>query len=67
MKRRYFFLLLLLLIIAALLIWFICRGRNDVAGIIPEDARAVAALDVKELSQATGLEVDKLCSKLGVE
>lgn len=66
MKRRYFFLLLLLLIIAALLIWFFCRGRNDVAGIIPEDARAVAALDVKELSQTTGLEVDKLCSKLGV-
>ena len=67
MKRRSLFLILfLLVVIALLLIWFIGRRRNDTASIVPQDARAVALLDVNELSRATGLEAGKILARLGV-
>lgn len=67
MKRQSLFLILFLLVaVALLLFWFIGRGRNDTASIIPQDARAVAQLDVKGLSRDTGLEADKLFARLGV-
>ncbi|MBQ7181506.1 MAG: DUF4836 family protein [Bacteroidaceae bacterium] len=67
MKRRALFLILfLLVVIASLLFWFIGKGRNDTASIIPQDARAVAVLDVNGLSRDAGLDADKILSRLGI-
>lgn len=66
MKRRSILLLLPLAVIALLTIWFFMKSHSDAASTIPTDARAVAALDVKELSRTTGVSADRLFSRFGI-
>lgn len=63
MKRSFYLLLILLAIVVGLLIWFFGRSKSQAVNAIPDDAKAVAELDLKELNRATGLDLGSILTQ----